>query len=103
MLQQKFYLQREENCVLQDTSMTMSDQIELSALGTLANLGLWKKKKEIDTPTGPERNTEKVDKTKLKAKMYLNVPIVLTDDTPKELAVGAIDVNPNTPERITST
>lgn len=40
MLQQKFYLQREENCVLQDTSMTMSDQIELSALGILANLSL---------------------------------------------------------------
>ena len=33
--------------------------------------------------------------------MYLNVPNVLTEDTPKELAVGAIDVNPNTPERIT--
>ena len=32
--------------------------------------------------------------------MYLNVPNVLSDEIPTEKAVGAIAVNPNTPERI---
>ena len=33
-------------------------------------------------------------------RLYLNIPNILLDNTPKELAVGDLDVNPNTPERI---
>ena len=40
------------------------------------------------------------DRSSEKARLYLNVPNILLDSTPKELAVGALDVNPNTPERI---
>ena len=40
------------------------------------------------------------DKSTQRANMYLNVPNVLSDEIPTEKAVGAIAVNPNTPERI---
>ena len=42
----------------------------------------------------------KMDKEIKRAKTYLNVPNVHIDDVPKELAVGAIAVNPNCKERI---
>ena len=41
-----------------------------------------------------------IDKVRMKSKMYLNIPNILIDDVPKELAVGAIAVHPNTKERI---
>ena len=49
-----------------------------------------------------ETDTEeaKVDKPTQKATTYLNVPNIIVEDIPKELAVGEIAVNPNTPERI---
>jgi hypothetical protein len=44
----------------------------------------------------------KMDKEIKRAKTYFNVPNVYIDDVPKELAVGAIAVNPNCKERIAS-
>ena len=35
-----------------------------------------------------------------KAKRYLNVPNVNIDDTPKEMAIGAMAINPNSTDRI---
>ena len=40
------------------------------------------------------------DKAKMKAKMYLNVPNIVVEDTPKEIPVGAMAINPNGAERI---
>ena len=42
----------------------------------------------------------KMDKEIKRAKTYLNVPNVLIDDVPKELAVGAVAINPNCKKRI---
>ena len=47
-----------------------------------------------------QTNETKGDKSTQKAALYLNVPNILTEEAPKESAVGAIAVNPNTPERI---
>ena len=41
-----------------------------------------------------------IDKQSEKAQVYLNVPNIIPDDQPEELAVGATAVNPNTKERI---
>ena len=35
-----------------------------------------------------------------KAKQYLNVPNIFIKDTPKEMAVKALEINPNTPDRV---
>ena len=43
---------------------------------------------------------EELNREELRAKRYLNVPCIVNEDSPKELAVGAIAVNPNTQERI---
>ena len=37
-----------------------------------------------------------IDRNVERANLYMNVPNVFTDDVPKESAVGAIAVNPNT-------
>ena len=47
-----------------------------------------------------KKDDDKKDKQTQKANTYLNVPNILNEDIPKELAVGAIAVNPNTVERI---
>lgn len=47
-----------------------------------------------------KRNIENRDKQQEKANLNLNVPNIYTENIPKEVAVGAIAVNPNTPERI---
>ena len=36
----------------------------------------------------------------MKAQMYLNVPKIVVKDTPKEIPVGAMAINPNGAERI---
>ena len=40
------------------------------------------------------------DKKDLKAELYLNIPNIATENTPDEIAVGAIPINPNTVDRI---
>ena len=47
-----------------------------------------------------KKNFETRDKQQEKANLYLNVPNIYTENIPKEVAVGAIAVNPNTSERI---
>ena len=47
-----------------------------------------------------KREMDKLEKQQEKANLYLNVPNIYTENVPKEVAVGAIAVNPNTPERI---
>ena len=42
---------------------------------------------------------EELNREELRAKQYLNVPCIVNEDSPKELAVGAIAVNPNTQSR----
>ena len=41
-----------------------------------------------------------LDQQQKRARKYLNVPNIELEDTPKELAVGAIAVNPNKPDRV---
>ena len=43
---------------------------------------------------------EELNREELRAKRYLNVPCIVNEDSPKELSVGAIALNPNTQERI---
>ena len=40
------------------------------------------------------------DMEKENAKLYLDVPNISNKDTPKEIAVGALEINPNTPDRV---
>ena len=49
---------------------------------------------------GKVSKVKQQDKITEKANMYLNVPNILPNEIPVEKAVGAIAVNPNTPERI---
>ena len=44
--------------------------------------------------------TNNLEKESSKAKMYLDVPNVTNSDIPKEMPVGAVAINPNTPDRI---
>ena len=59
-----------------------------------------------ENEVGDGRNPTLSNKTKNKnvenekAKQYLNVPIVSNKDIPKEMAVKALEVNPNTPDRV---
>ena len=53
-----------------------------------------------EVPNVPISQKDNLDKPKEKANLYLNVPNVANDNIPKEEAVGAIAVNPNTAERI---
>lgn len=43
---------------------------------------------------------EEINREELRAKRYMNVPCIVNEHSPKELAVGALAVNPNTQERI---
>lgn len=51
-------------------------------------------KTEIVTPVCDDVHVDKDEKENKKAKRYLNVPNVNIDDTPKEMAVGALAINP---------
>ena len=55
---------------------------------------------EIVTFVNDDSQVDNLEKENLKAKRYLDVPNITIDDTPKEMAVGAVVINPNTPERI---
>ena len=51
-------------------------------------------------PSYKETNNDDVEKEILRAKHYMNVPNISNGEKPKEMAVGALAVNPNTPDRI---
>jgi hypothetical protein len=65
-----------------------------------ANLDMSNKATIEVTVDDKKEENEKIDKQSEKAKVYLSVPNILPDDKPKELAVGATAVNPNTKDRI---
>ena len=60
-----------------------------------ANLSIVRKLEEV-----AETAKVDIDRNVERANLYMNVPNVFTDDVPKESAVGAIAVNPNTTDRI---
>ena len=47
-----------------------------------------------------EITKEDVDRESERAKLYFNIPNVKNPDIPREMAVKALPINPNTPERI---
>ena len=55
---------------------------------------------DIQSEVEKKITDNKIDKEALKAKTYMNVPNVHIDDTPQELAVGALAINPNKKDRI---
>ena len=64
------------------------------------NSKLKENKTKIDRDTIVTVKTENDDKESEKAKLYFNVPIISNKDTPKEMAVKALEINPNTAERV---
>ena len=58
-----------------------------------------KEKNKEQSSIKNDLTNDDTDRLSQKARLYLNVPNIQLDSTPKELAVGALEVNPNTPER----
>ena len=59
-----------------------------------------KNKDEIQENNEIKINKNEIDKAKVRANMYLNVPNVHVGDDPQELAVGALAINPNKRDRV---